>query len=333
MSIKRKFQRLSYNVKPKPPEAPVVSVVSVVKKEADDLLFIAQSLHASPTQTDVPSDLAYVASTMDATTADTRPAVVVPPTVRERTKPTSESKPIKRLREDGSMLVGKGKRKREWRDLDELTAPTIDPMDKAAQLHSVMEGTQAMDFDQLLSETLNALKQARTFTDTKKKKDKKKTKKPPTRDKPPVAQEPPVKSAHFCNTWACEGYCQQGERCVYSHDLPPACCKKGSPCFKYVTMGECDKEPCKYSHEFTLKPKHPTPHSIPVICHFEVSGSCVKGDWCEFDHDIKHKVTCRFWRWGRCEHSDEQCRFAHQIVDGDTLEPVPLSNEEEEEAV
>jgi len=126
-------------------------------------------------------------------------------------------------------------------------------------------------------------------------------------------EKPAVEIKHKlpCKSWIKEGFCQRGDECTLSHSLPPGSFPNKPPCYHYVNFGHCKKSNCEYSHEITLK----APHRISKLCYFFKSGSCGKGDWCEFMHDLKLE-TCRFWIRNACIMGD-RCPYAHEWLDDD----------------
>eukprot|EP00041_Stephanoeca_diplocostata_P026441 m.713093 g.713093 ORF g.713093 m.713093 type:complete len:513 (+) comp22969_c0_seq7:259-1797(+) len=94
-----------------------------------------------------------------------------------------------------------------------------------------------------------------------------------------------------CIFWA-KGSCQNGSKCMFSHDKEPDCGK--------------------------------------VVCKYHISGSCMKGDACSYSHNLK-LLPCRFFHRSvrGCQHGllgGDACKFSH-----DPLTPATTAYLDEQE--
>ncbi|KAG0233680.1 hypothetical protein BGW42_007266 [Actinomortierella wolfii] len=84
----------------------------------------------------------------------------------------------------------------------------------------------------------------------------------------------------------------------------------------YWARGRCTNENCTFKHDPSIPQRPPSPPPAPkkidAICKYEKTGSCTRGDACQFSHDLKSVPCYHYFIKGYCQHSAEACRFSHE---------------------
>ncbi|KAG0262415.1 hypothetical protein DFQ27_002341 [Actinomortierella ambigua] len=84
----------------------------------------------------------------------------------------------------------------------------------------------------------------------------------------------------------------------------------------YWARGRCTNENCTFKHDPSIPQRPasppPAPKKIDAICKYEKTGSCTRGDACQFSHDLKSIPCYHYYLKGYCQNSTEDCRFSHE---------------------
>ncbi|KAF9969328.1 hypothetical protein BGZ73_008349 [Actinomortierella ambigua] len=84
----------------------------------------------------------------------------------------------------------------------------------------------------------------------------------------------------------------------------------------YWARGRCTNENCTFKHDPSIPQRPPSPPAAPkkidAICKYEKTGSCIRGDACQFSHDLKSVPCYHYFLKGYCQHTAEACRFSHE---------------------
>ncbi|KAI9593163.1 hypothetical protein BDF19DRAFT_448776 [Syncephalis fuscata] len=322
--------------------------------------------------TAMPNDLLYIMNAMngniDTTTMDTMPdndAITSKPTAQIQGKRANKRKnkdtkatmtSVEEATNSGKIIENaKSTRKQEkrkynaandprstnkrpsWTDRDQQAMDALEEL----TLPIKIDGQVDDDFNALLSEHIKAT------DNTNRKNTKRKEKSKASNTASNSASESmafnPATKIRFCFQWQKDGYCERGDACPYSHEVPPEIAREAMKapnqiCRALRTHGTCPLGiRCPWSHDLSAitsvskkdtpiedapiannerdKPQTTTSNKPAELCRYFKSGSCGKGLWCTFSHDLKLEPCFFFAQRGYCAAGDE-CRFSH-VAPGD----------------
>ncbi|KAI8053223.1 hypothetical protein BDF22DRAFT_733495 [Syncephalis plumigaleata] len=227
-----------------------------------------------------------------------------------------------------------------WMDRDQQA---VDALEQLTQSNA-MDDDAGKDFNALLMEHISIADSKVNKKSKKKGAASKANNLPASIDKKETSSGASMTKIRFCYQWQRAGYCERGDRCPYSHEVPPeiareAIKKPNGICRALRIHGSCPLGiRCPWSHDLSETDVTNGENGIAAIaatsngqrdstqvtptstasstkksvefCRFFKSGSCGKGLWCNFSHNLKLEPCYFYAQRGYCEAGDE-CRFSH----------------------